>query len=168
MEDFEIDYSNAFDWYESSKRLKISSALIEKELVKPINDNNQFEMISYINSYMMLLGFSMENYLKGASIEIYKLENGEKEITKFDDLKSIWKSKDGHDLLSIYTGIGISPTSQEKEFLETLTTHIKYAGRYQFPVKAKDFKPKRYYRTKYTSIEDQIKKKIESKIKSVC
>ncbi len=81
------------------------------------------------------------------------------------ELMNIWKTKDRHDLVTIYKGIGVDESSEEIEFLKELKTHIIYAGRYQFPRKQDDFKEKRTYSTRFGRIEQQIKDKIRLKLK---
>ena len=85
----EIEYDNHITWLEAAEELRISSEVLKRELINSTEAENNSETLAFFNSYMLLLGFHFENYLKGKSLEIYKLSTGYSTPISFDNLKKI-------------------------------------------------------------------------------
>jgi len=76
-------------------------------------------------SFLLLAGLALENALKGLLIS-----NDPSTV----DSKVKWDiGSGGHDLRALFKTIGLSPTSDEKEFIDALTQAILWSGRYPVP-----------------------------------
>ncbi|HUW62154.1 MAG TPA: hypothetical protein VMZ06_14220 [Candidatus Bathyarchaeia archaeon] len=76
-------------------------------------------------SFLLLAGLALENALKGLLI------SNDPSIV---DFKVKWDiGSGGHDLGTLIKSIGLSPTSDEKEFLDALTQAVLWSGRYPVP-----------------------------------
>ena len=161
-----IEFDNHFTWLEAANELKISSEILKKELIQCKKGQGEASALAYFNSYMLLLGFHFENYLKGKSLQIFKLSSNYIAPTSFEDLKKIWQiKKNGHDLCNIYKSCGIEMKEMEMNFLSRLETHVEYAGRYKTPKHMNGWKfDHRIIKNTDTIIEEQIKLRIELKI----
>ena len=161
----EIEFENHNTWLEAAQELKLSSEVLKRKLIECVKGVYDQEALAYFNSYMLLRGYHFENYLKGKSLQIHLMDNNNKKPEKFNDLKKIWNSKNGHDLVNIYKSCDIEVKPMEKDFLERLETHIMYAGRYKTPKNESDWNTEnRIIKSTDNIIEDQIKTRIELKI----
>jgi len=76
-------------------------------------------------SFLLLAGLALENALKGLLI------SNDPSIV---DSRVKWDiGSGGHDLGALLESIGLSPTSEEKEFLDALTQAVLWSGRYPVP-----------------------------------
>lgn len=83
-------------------------------------------------TYNVLLGFVIENLLKGLIVK-----------QRYDELASILKTKpnlpellNGHNLPMLAKRAGLDLSGAEKEFLSRLSTTVLWCGRYPVPIKA--------------------------------
>lgn len=133
-------------WIDTAKRLKYSAEILHKQLVI-IQDNEPdgdtfFEhnqnLRALLESEYLLLGYSVENLLKGYAIFKYKLRASIPENCDLTFLSGhIWKTSSGHELLSLAEACDLTFNDDEKESLKKLESHTIWRGRYHIP-KAKD------------------------------
>lgn len=75
--------------------------------------------------FLLLVGFAIENALKGLLIA---------EDPSIVESKVKWKIKSGgHDLRELYKQTNLSITAEEQELLDALTQAVIWAGRYPVP-----------------------------------
>lgn len=82
--------------------------------------------------YMMLIGFSFENFLKGILI-CNDLKNVDDRIKTLKNWKGL-----GHDLFELVENCKIKVNDEEKSLLERLTIFSIWRGRYPVPIEPKD------------------------------
>ncbi len=104
----------------------------EIRLIDPSKEMN--EKLALFESFMLLLGLSVENMIKGYVIINYQLNNTS---TSFKNLKEL-KNKacggnNGHELSKILASCDFEVYKAEKDLLERLETFVKWAGRYPIP-----------------------------------
>ena len=127
-------------WIKYWERLKYSSEILKKNIeyvFESLNEANTSDIPKIkatIEAYMLLLGYSQENLIKGALMKKHFLEFGE---CSFNDLKEIkknvWKNVDGHSLVKL-TEVNeiIEIYKAERNVLTRLEEYIKWAGRYEY------------------------------------
>jgi hypothetical protein len=127
-------------WFDTAERLKISSDVLFDKLCELYDRTKRPEdlfewrkqQLAVFQSYMMLLGFSLENLIKAVSIKSYTSQN--KSISDFRNLQNnVWQVKNGHDLLTIADNCSFILTTDEKDLIERHTEFLVWAGRYHIP-----------------------------------
>jgi hypothetical protein len=100
----------------------------EEELGKEVTD------ISLITEYCLLMGYALENLLKG----ILMAEHPEyfKPDSKITDISS-------HNLISLCKRCSLQITADEEELLIKLTDHILWVGKYPVPLELSGMYPRR-------------------------
>jgi hypothetical protein len=162
-----MEFDNEYDWFDSYEKLKYASSVLLDKLLKTIDDQSVTDLhnVGLFESYMLLRAYSIENYLKGACIQIWKKENNEDHIDSFNQCEKLWGTKNGHQLRIIYTNCNVAGSSNEMEYLERLETFIKYAGRYFRPKDLKDVKRNHYIiSSEDLKLENSIIAKIQIKM----
>jgi len=100
----------------------------EAELSKEVAD------ISLITEYCLLMGYALENLIKGILMaehpEFFKLD------AKVKDIRS-------HNLVSLCKRCSLDITVDETELLKKLTDHIEWVGKYPVPLEISGMYPKR-------------------------
>ena len=141
----EINLKDPYYWtFQANANFESSSVMFEKLLEL---NNSQLDLhlksnkrYAYINSYMMLLGYSLENLFKGALIKKFIQENYRIEEDSFNYFKkAIWHCKIGHEITQMSQSLLIDFTSTETELISRAEKYIKWAGRYFFPRKESDY-----------------------------
>lgn len=129
---------DSMSWIDNSEKLKFSADLIQKEfqkLIKPFLNGqsdytNEEEIIALWNSYFLLVGFALENLIKGLSVENHR------EAKDFNEIYNLyWKDyKSGHGISRIAKDNLNNLTDKELGLLEKLEIYIVWAGRYPNPI----------------------------------
>ena len=126
-------------WFNTAERLKYSAELLYSILADLMtNEERQDEVdlrenqLALFDSYMMLMGFALENLIKGVSIKAYT-SNGIV-IDEYDQIsKKVWKVKNGHDIIQIASLCHFSLNEEEHNLLQRCKTFAVWAGRYHLP-----------------------------------
>ncbi len=135
---FEHIAQNSNEWLESARRLKISADIIfsklrQLELSKPSKQAERRKQEAFIESYMMLAGFALENLMKG----IYFAENPGK-ITIEEIILKGW-SHSGHGLVDLNIDFPVKFNQHQRELLKRLEQFTIWAGRYPIPKTSSKF-----------------------------
>jgi hypothetical protein len=83
MSDFDSEMFSHYYWFDTAERLKISAEVLFDKLSdlydRKKRPENLFQwrkqQLAVFQSYMMLLGFSLENLIKAVSIKSYTSQN---------------------------------------------------------------------------------------------
>ena len=128
-------------WVHNSNRLKYSADVLLEKLrsIKDIDASTEIlteNIRSLLEANFLLLGYSLENLLKGYSI--FKFTRSQ-DVPPDSDYKflsdQIWKVKNGHDIISIAKNAGLILNSDELNTFKKLERHIVWKGRYHIPKK---------------------------------
>jgi len=114
--------------YSAEKVLRVAYKL-ESE-----RDTKCKELIASSNAdvYYMLIGFALENYLKGAIVQNLLISG---ESLDEDKLERVL---DRHNIWELFSKAGLEVQNKVyNSYLDHLTKCIEWRGRYPFPVKAK-------------------------------
>ena len=140
MSDFNSEMFPHYYWFDTAERLKISAEVLFDKLSdlydRKKRPENLFEwrkqQLAIFQSYMMLLGFSLENLIKAISIKSYTSQD--KIIIDFKNLQNnVWQVKNAHDLLTIAEKCDFILSDDEKNLIERHTEFLVWAGRYHIP-----------------------------------
>lgn len=138
-ENLELDIESwtrsATAWIEKGKRLLISADILNKELLSlcgefapDIPDELQQKFLGLMDSLLLLMGFSIENAIKGNIIA------NKPDYTKISELNLYnFNAKGGHGILSMVIHNMNNITAFEKDLLQRLELSIIWAGRYNSP-----------------------------------
>ena len=127
-------------WIQNCDRLKFcADTLIEKLLLikdeKRINSLEQnYKMRALLETNLLLLGYAVENLLKGYLI--YKfLKYGD--IPEHADLtfleKKVWETKKTHNLVILAKNCKLHFTERELNHMKKLSKYTTWKGRYHIP-----------------------------------
>jgi hypothetical protein len=161
-------------WFETSRKLKISADLLITEVRSILKLGREdfveknFEIRSFLETNLLLLGYSIENAAKGNLIRTYLVQN---QIPPDCDVtwlsKNIWKAP-YHDLSVLVGRTALELSDDDREFLKRLSKYIIWKGRYHIPKKASDILKEvfvgegdRFTSRDQTLAEDLLKKLIE-------
>lgn len=127
---FHIILEDAQSWLAKARQLKMSASLIwpEFEIATKSGQNHDGvteRMLAFSGAYMLLMGFSFENLLKGIIM-------GRNPIDKMVVLKA------GHRIVQMADTV-ISLTSDERDLLERIEIYLNWAGRYQIPKNSQQY-----------------------------
>ena len=122
-------------------------------------DPEPFQASDYQAVYLMLVGYSLENLMKGFLAEKMKSEFSP-EIGKTGKLPSILKD---HKLDKLAMKCQLKLSSDEVGFLKRLSRHIVWVGRYHFATSAEKF----YHLTDSNTIPSSGKAWISNDINEV-
>lgn len=163
-------------WHKSASDLSKSAKVICDKIIS-INKLPAFgsrakdyinDSIAYYQSYSLLMGYSIENSLKGYAIEKYISENIQNKITSFDMLmKDVWKTREGHDLIKLLDNFNITITSPEDLVLSRYKQFTIWAGKYHIPKDSKTYYENTYKnKFGYIHYDQKVIKGLFSKIES--
>jgi hypothetical protein len=127
-------------WIKYWDRLKYSSEILKKNIenvfksMKEANTSEIPEIKATIEAYMLLLGYSQENLIKGALMKKHYLKFGECSFKNFKEIKqNVWKNVDGHSLIRLIEKNEILAVYKaERNLLSRIEEYIKWAGRYEY------------------------------------
>ena len=127
---YEIDFKVAGSWLETADEHKFSAESIFKLIIpylkkRTFTDNEDNEIHSLTNSFMLLYGLAFENILKSLVIS---------EITDFSiSIKSIEKSEkwsNKHYLIKMLKANGIEYSENGYYYLKRLEKHLIWQSKY--------------------------------------
>lgn len=137
-------------WLEQAEFLKMSANLILDKLneilpVPQVFPGIREQRVAFVDSFMLLMGLSFENIIKGA-------HTAQTPSVLIEDRLAIWRRhRNGHGISTLIKLI-IPVTPEEENLLQRLEEYALWAGRYPIPThptqysKAQNlriFKPKR-------------------------
>ncbi|MBA5872730.1 MAG: hypothetical protein GDA68_22490 [Nitrospira sp. CR2.1] len=122
IERFSMEYRESYSrindpsaWFESAEELRFAAQTLSGSIKKLCeNDNNDW--LGLTPSYMMLIGYALENMLKCLIVH--------------RDGKIKDKHMNGHDLLGLFKDSGIRSQHDFTKLLKQLTLFCRWAGRY--------------------------------------
>jgi hypothetical protein len=145
---YELLGQSPSSWLQQAELLKMSATLILEKLIE-IRDIGQAQpgireqKLAFTQSYMMLMGLSFENLIKGA-------HTAKTPSLSLEDRLKIWKSHRGGHGISGLINLVASISADERSLLRRLEEYAFWAGRYPIPLntdqyrKAKDFRSLTY------------------------
>ena len=127
-------------WIKYWERLKYSSKILKKNIeyvFKSMHEANSSEIPEIkatIEAYMLILGYSQENLIKGALMRKHFLEFGKCSFSDLKEIKkNVWRNADGHSLVKLTEKNEVLQIHKaERNILTRLEEYIKWAGRYEF------------------------------------
>ncbi len=134
-----LEYAKTLQW--SSKSLLTGLLEAQKQFHSTMRNGSEEEMdrsrlsyLGHLNSFMLIRGLAIENFLKGLSIQKYLDNNPEVELT-FDIVKKrVWRIKQNeyslHDTLQIVETISPNIPDDWREFFERHREYVYWAGKY--------------------------------------
>ncbi len=131
---FHIIFKDAQSWLAKARQLKMSASLMWPEFEiaarsSQVHDGITERMLAFSEAYMLLMGFSFENLLKGI-------------ILGRDQFDKTVKIKGGHGVVEMADAVTVL-NSDERDLLERIQIYLLWAGRYQIPKN-----PKQYHEAK--------------------
>lgn len=97
-------------------------------------DRSRLSYLGHLNSFMLIRGLAIENFLKGLSIQKYLDKNPEVELTFETVKKEAWKIKHSkygfHDTLKIVKTICLEIPDDWRDFFERHREYVYWAGKY--------------------------------------
>ncbi len=127
-------------WWDNARRLKYSADVIKEKILNLIHSSDYpyaesgKEIKALLESNLLLLGFAIENAVKGYLVKQYLDRNGEIRFAKFKDFeREVWKVKDLHDLNLLFKLAALELTAEEVAFLQKATKYSAWKGRYHLP-----------------------------------
>jgi hypothetical protein len=129
---YELLGQSPLTWLEQAEFLRMSAALILKKLAEILDIPQTYpgvraQKMAFIDSYMLLMGLSFENLIKG--VHILKTPS-----LSIEDRMKIWKSHRGGHGISTLIKVIASVSSDEENLLKRLEEYAFWAGRYPIPV----------------------------------
>ena len=123
-EQFHIILEDAQLWLAKARQLKMSASLMWPEFEiaaqsSQVHDGMTERMLAFSEAYMLLMGFSFENLLKGI-------------ILGRDPSDKTVKIKGGHGVVQMADTVTVL-TSDERDLLARIQIYLHWAGRYQLP-----------------------------------
>ncbi len=146
-------------WIITAEKLQYSANILKMQILKSFPtleeasvDKNTIEALrnegidisrgalmiaANISVYMLLLGYSLENIIKGALMKKHYDEN---DLHFFGDFykmqESVWNSVNGHDLTKLIDKYELlSLDEHERTLIKRLEHYIRWAGRYEYSKK---------------------------------
>ena len=132
-------------WHDNAKRHRYSAEVLYEKLSE-LYEYEDFENLQELNekrsaifqSYMMLIGFALENLIKAVAIKNY-LSKGN-QIFSFEDLqKKVWRVKNAHNIGEIAKNCDFPSTEKELDLLNRYSEFVMWAGRYHIPKHKPDY-----------------------------
>lgn len=124
-------------WLWAALLLKRAATTLWEWVYEPVSNDTQGELertkrLTLLPAYMLLVGLSLENLIKGAVIE------KEPERVRADGLKD-W-GKLGHDLPGLFKHADIQLSDTEADLLHRLKRFVEWSGRYPVPYRFDQFR----------------------------
>jgi hypothetical protein len=134
---FEIIGKDPFSWLGQAQEMKTVAdeilPLLESELtIPPTYPGTQRKRLAYVGSYMLFIGLTFENLIKGILIG-----QNPALVTK-EGIKSGILGRKGHGIAEGAKRI-IHLTQQEFQLLVRIEEYLFWAGRYPLPLKSNAF-----------------------------
>ena len=117
-------------WKDAAERLVRVAYKLESERS---TGDKRFIAHGYDDVYYMLIGFALENYLKGAIVQSLLMSGKSLEEDKLDVFLS------NHDIRELFSKAGLKVKNKlYHSYLDYLTECVVWRGRYSLPTKAED------------------------------
>jgi len=136
---YESAASDPRQWLSYARSLQFAADLLkpifekEHKTPRPRSQKNNFP-ISVSQIYLMIVGFAVENYLKGIYVISFP------EIINNDKLIKLNR----HDLLQLMRELKFNVSKDEVDLIERLEEFVLWAGRYPIPAKFDRLIPKKH------------------------
>lgn len=122
--------SNWSNWRDAAEKLVRVAYKLESERS---NVDKRFIAEGYADVYYMLIGYALENYLKGALVQNLLISGTFLEEDKLDGFLN------KHDIRELFSKAGLEIQSKVyHSYLDYLTKCVVWRGRYSLPIKAED------------------------------
>jgi hypothetical protein len=141
---YELLGQNPSSWLEQAELLKMSAMLILEKLIE-IRDVGQAQpgireqKLAFTHSYMMLMGLSFENLIKGVHI-------ANTPSLSLEDRIKIWTTYRGGHGISGLIKLVTSTSVKEENLLRRLEEYAFWAGRYPIPRDKNQYRSAQKYR----------------------
>jgi hypothetical protein len=128
---YELLGQDASAWLRQAKFLKMSAALVSEKFgeIHPLSQVQPGigeQKVAFSQSYMLLMGLSFENLIKGADVAKTP------DLSIKDRLKR-WNSYSGGHGISKLITLVASTSPKEKHLLRRMEVYVMRAGRYPIP-----------------------------------
>jgi hypothetical protein len=134
---YELLGQSPLTWLEQAEFLRMSAVLIldklrEVLLVPQVYPGVREQKVTFADSFMLLMGLSFENLIKG--VHIAKTPN-----LPVEDRTKIWRSHRGGHGISTLIKVVARVSSDEESLLKRLEEYAFWAGRYPIPVNTNQY-----------------------------
>jgi hypothetical protein len=134
---YELLGQSSLTWLEQAEFLRMSAVLILDKLrevlpVPQVNPGVREQKVAFVDSFMLLMGLSFENLIKG--VHITKTPS-----LSVQDRMKIWKSHRGGHGISTLIKVVASISAEEESLLKRLEEYAFWAGRYPIPVNTSQY-----------------------------
>ena len=138
---FELFGQSPLAWLEQADCLRMSAELILKKFMEihplpQVLPGVRVQMLAFMDSYMLLMGLSFENLIKG--VDISKTPN----LSTKDRMKKWRVHRGGHGISTLIKDVD-SVSSDEEKLLKRLEEYVCWAGRYPIPTNANQYRQSR-------------------------
>jgi hypothetical protein len=134
---YELLGQSPLTWLEQAEFLSMSAVLILDKLreilpVPQVYPGVREQKVAFVDSFMLLMGLSFENLIKG--VHIAKTPS-----LSVEDRMKIWKSHRGGHGISTLIKVVARLSSDEENLLKRLEEYAFWAGRYPIPVNTNQY-----------------------------
>jgi len=134
---FELFGQSPLAWLEQADCLRMSAELVLAKFVEihplpQVLPGVRVQMLAFMDSYMLLMGLSFENLIKGVHI------SKTPDLSTEQRMKKWGKHRGGHGISTLIKVVD-SVTSEEESILKRLEEYVLWAGRYPIPVKVDQY-----------------------------
>jgi hypothetical protein len=135
---YELLGQSPLAWLDQAEFLKMSATLILEKLIEIRNIGQaqpgiREQKLAFTQSFMLLMGMSFENLIKG--VHIAKTPR-----LSIEDRIKIWNSYRGGHGISGLIKLVTSTSAKEKNLLRRLEEYAVWAGRYPIPLKPDQYR----------------------------
>jgi hypothetical protein len=134
---YELLGQSPLTWLEQAEFLRMSATLILEKLreilpIPQVYPGIRAQKVAFIQSYLLLMGLSFENLIKG--VHIAKIPN-----LSIENRMKKWKLyRKGHGISTLIKEIA-SVNSDEENLLKRLEEYAVWAGRYPIPMNTNQY-----------------------------
>jgi len=134
---YELLGQSPLTWLEQAEFLRMSAVLILDKLrevlpVPQVYPGVREQKLAFVDSFMLLMGLSFENLIKGVYI-------AKTPSVSIEDRIKIWRSHRGGHGISTLIKVVASISSVEENLLKRLEEYAFWAGRYPIPVNTNQY-----------------------------
>jgi hypothetical protein len=143
--EYEMMGQDCLAWLEQAEFLRMSAALVWERFreilyISQVRPGIREQKLAFTRSFMLLMGMSFENLIKG--VHIAKTPN-----LSIEDRIKIWNSYRGGHGISGLINLATSTSAQEKNLLRRLEEYVIWAGRYPIPRDTNQYRSAKKYRS---------------------
>jgi hypothetical protein len=134
---YELLGQSPLTWLEQAEFLRMSAALILEKLreilpIPQVHPGVREQKVAFVDSFMLLMGLSFENLIKG--VHIAKTPR-----LSIENRMKIWKSHRGGHGISTLIKVVAPVSADEENLLTRLEEYAFWAGRYPIPVNTNQY-----------------------------